>query len=1100
MGAPSADRMELDRPREPRPLPRRRRPGFDPLMDLLAQGITQVRNAAARWPYGPWPFVVVAALGPLLWGRPYGDLLFGQDSTRLFQPFSFNDSPFIPYSYLYSSSFPVPDFTPYFYIDGTLRLVDDIGSPPWFSQRLVLGLFAGLAAGGVVLLIRAIDSARQPPARSSGLAAGLVALVYVYNPFTLSVSFWHVEGWTLFLAFLPWVVTLAVRTSMGPRPPWRFAAVVTLVGIYLAPGAISSFAVPVALVVVWGVLAAWLAVPVSSAGWRRPVVRTALLLAVGLGVELWSFVPFLLIPNIAYTSNNYVTPANLLATYRGASATWGPYPVLTLTAFSWLVQTPSAYPWIGLFPSIAGAAIVFPLAAVLGARGLRRSPGALLVYAVALSALPFMVGHIAPVTDLNERLLRVGGPFLVLVGGYYFLGPVYVLLVVVALRETLRRGSPAPPEGPTRGRFPSVRRRWRRFVDSASRPSGAVTIGLAVLLVVCAAPFALVDVYQTKGPNADAVAVPPGFETLGDYLGSASQGPEFYTLILPMSAQNGVYVDIGGRQFLDTSNLLASYIPTPILETNNGPQAAAIEDWLAAGPPANIGAVLANLHVRWVVMNPFANSSAPNMNRAAGGGAIDYLAWEDALFRNLGSPTAVGPFSVFHVPGPIPLGWSTPDLAGVDTPTDAGALALIGAVRNGTSPWVRALDASLWAPNGTLPGWSIRPAAVRSTYATLAVPTGYQASLVDRSGNWTPPPCASGQCTRNGTLYAWSGSELTATGPVERSTARPGDFGTTVPPSPSGYCTASGTSLTLRGSGEVSGPALLSANVSLTSPAPDNWASLELDSGNISLVAQAYQNGSTGVANIGLNALYHGVSYVWHNAYLPAPVATGADWVLGLAWNSTTAFATVNDSDGVTGVSLAFGTPNDDATNPGFNPVAAPAGEVSVPRANLTASFSGGGFCLRTASVAQRPEAAFLVATGPAPVTPISVGNESSVTPNGDFVLHPVSAGYAVLGFPDDPLWTYSATGNVPLASVAGAPFANVVRLGANASGESVTFHFRTAILVGLEGSWFEVGGLTVFVAAVTVRRVQRGIPRAEMSPTSTSDAPASAPPRDPPP
>ncbi|MFI5414801.1 MAG: hypothetical protein ACHQ16_03940, partial [Candidatus Lutacidiplasmatales archaeon] len=152
--------------------------------------------------------MLLAALGPLYWARPFGDLIYGQDSTRLFQPFSFNDSPMIPYSYLFSSTFPVPDFTTSFYIDSTLRVLGSLGAAPWLAERLVIGVFAGLAAAGAVVLLRAIDAARDHPAAARGWVVGLVALVYVYNPFTLSVTFWHIEGWTLFLALLPWIAAL----------------------------------------------------------------------------------------------------------------------------------------------------------------------------------------------------------------------------------------------------------------------------------------------------------------------------------------------------------------------------------------------------------------------------------------------------------------------------------------------------------------------------------------------------------------------------------------------------------------------------------------------------------------------------------------------------------------------------------------------------------------------------------------------------------------------------------------------------------------------------------------------------------------------------
>jgi hypothetical protein len=1053
------------------------------------------RAQLLRWPYGPWPFVVLAALGPLWWGRPYGDYLFGQDSTRLFQPFSFNVSPLVPYSYLFSSTFPVPDFTPYFYVDATLRFFDDLGSPAWLSERLELVVFAGLAAAGAVFLLRAIDAAHRPPRRSSGALIGLAALAYVYNPFTLSVTFWHVEGWTLFLAVLPWVAALAVRLAHEPKVPWRFVAATTLVGIYLAPGAISSFAVPIAVVIGWGLVALWLTRAPRPFPWRPRLLRTGLWIAVAAGVEAWSFGPFLLIPNIAYTSNNYVTPANIVTTYLQASGTWGPYPVLTLTAFSWLVRTPSAYGWIAWLPLVAAAAFVLPVVVLLGARGLGRSPGALLVYAVGLTLLPFMLGGMPPITAVNERFLALKGPFLVLVGGYYFLAPAYLLVAVVGLQELLWRPEVVPPVA---ARSAPTARPARRTVWAVAlhRPSSWIALLIAVLLVVAAFPFATAGLYQTTGPNADAVAVPESFPTLGHYFGAPSGGADYYALVLPMSAQNGAYVDIGGRQFLDTSNLLATFIPYPILETNNGPGAAALESWLAEGPPPNIDAVLSDLHIHYVIVNPYANTSAPSMNEAPGGAPIDYAAWYGALATSLGPATSVGPFSVFAVPDPIPIGWSTSQLVGIDAANDSGALSLIGAVRTGPPGWTEALGTALWSPNGTLPGWTLHPYPLLGSRTTVTVAPGVTATTVGATGAWSPLPCAAGSCSTNGTTYDWAGSTLTVSGLLERSTARPGDFTANVSPSAGGYCSSSGGSVALSSTAPVTAPAVLVANVTLTAAAPNNWATLALTEGNLSLTLQAYQNGTGGPADVGLSAAYLGTNFAWHNVYLPSPIADGGTWQLALDWNDSTAFGSATAAGVTTPVGLGFGSDGADLADPGVDLAAAPPGAVGLGTANESVSLTGGTFCLPGTTTTALPTASYVVTDGPGAPTSAGWNGSSSVVSGGNVLVRTDGATYTILGYPYDPTWRASASGGGAVSEVGGAPLANVVTLGASAGPQVVTFHFQTSILLGLEASWVEVGGLTVFAVALSLRRGTRPPPPAPRTP-STPDGPSPAPPPD---
>ncbi|HXQ95123.1 MAG TPA: hypothetical protein VN864_08175 [Thermoplasmata archaeon] len=1052
----------------------------------------RLRGLIARFVRSPWPFVVLAALGPLLWSQPYGEILFGQDSTRLFRPFSFNVSPFVPYNYLFSSTFPVPDFTPYFYADATLRSFDLLGAPDWLSERLLLAVFAGLAAAGVVVLIRAIDSVHASGSTPGRWIGGLAALVYVYNPFTLSVTFWHIEGWTLFLAFLPWGMALAVRAAFARAIPYRLAAFVALLGIYLAPGVVSSFAVAVGAVTLWGLIAIWLTRGDSPPTGRSRLVRSAVLLGVTVGIEAWSFVPFLLVPNLAYTSNNYVTPANLFSTYYQASATWGTYPVLTLTAFSWLVRTPSAYPWAAWLPTLAVVAVVFPLLAVLGARRLRSSPGSLLVYAIGLSLLPLMIGNVPPLSNANLALLHVGGPFLVLVAAYYVLAPAYVLVVVAGLRETFRRTEPAtPPRAPVvapTGREERVRR-WRRTLGS---PTGVATVGIAMLLLLSAAPFVTGTVYQRSGPNADIVAVPAAFPELGRYFGTPATGPDFYVLALPMSAQNGVYVDIDGRQFLDTSSLLASYLPYPLLQTNNGPTAAAVEEMLALGPPRNLSAVLANLHVRYVVVDPFVNQTPPTMNEAPSGRAIDYPTVLGALPTALGPATSVGSFEVYDVPGAIPLAWSTNELVGIDSPDPASALSLIGAVRAGPPGWTSALEGALWSPNGTLPGWELTPRPVTGASSTLDVPAGSTPTSIDSAGRWAPTPCVVGTCQVNGTTFQWSGATVTARGPVERSTTVAGDYRTNLPLSSGGYCASGGSPVELVANGTVTGPAFLAANITLSDPAVNNWATLNVSDGPLALTLQAYQGGSTGPADIGLSASYRAQVFAWRNVYLPTVLPNGTAWSLQLDWNGTSAWGSVVAGSNDTSTTLAFGDLEEDGTNPGFNAASAPPGAVNLSRGTESVTLQGGSFCLVSASVEQAPDVQLLVAASAGAPTEATPGVGSSVTSDGDFRL-PASDRYAILGYPSNPLWTASVGGAAMVTVVAGAPFANVVAV--SAGGTTVTFHFRTSILLGLELSWFEVGGLVALLVALTWVRRRRARRAALGLPTSTPGTPPPAPP-----
>jgi hypothetical protein len=220
---------------------------------------------------------------------------------------------------------------------------------------------------------------------------------------------------------------------------------------------------------------------------------------------------------------------------------------------------------------------------------------------------------------------------------------------------------------------------------------------------------------------------------------------------------------------------------------------------------------------------------------------------------------------------------------------------------------------------------------------------------------------------------------------------------------------------------------------------------------------------------------------------------------LVIDWNATTATASLTGGGTTTRTILAFGNPTADATNPGFNGSVVPPSPVSLTRASESIQLVGGAFCLQAATVAQLPAVSFVVAAGPGAPSGSGSSTSSSVTSSGDFVLHPGAARYVVLGYPEDPLWVGSVSGGGSLGTVGGAPFANVYLLSATGNGSVVTLHFRTWILIGLDVSFAEVGGLVslLVVLAIRARWGKRSLP-AESRP-NTSDAPVPATPPAPP-
>jgi hypothetical protein len=150
--------------------------------------------------------------------------------------------------------------------------------------------------------------------------------------------------------------------------------------------------------------------------------------------------------------------------------------------------------------------------------------------------------------------------------------------------------------------------------------------------------------------------------------------------------------------------------------------------------------------------------------------------------------------------------------------------------------------------------------------------------------------------------------------------------------------------------------------------------------------------------------------------------------------------------------------------------------------------------------VVRSPGVDELLAVGPNAPGPSSPAlAESHVTSDGDVVVglsgnvDPSTPRYAILGFPNDVLWTSSLSGGGTGVELGGTPLANVVEVTGGGAGTVVTFHFRTAIQLGLEASWVEVPALAAVVVVLTYRRSRWR--RAKTRPSTPASPPGATPP-----
>lgn len=158
-------------------------------------------------------------------------------------------------------------------------LGDLLGLPPWFVQRLWIGLLLAAGAWGVV---RLVESLRPSTTRTALFLAGLI---YVTSPF-VTVSLNRGTIWLIPYALLPWMLLV---TSRGIRRPtgWMAPAALALLVAACSAG-VTPLVWLIAAVALLGVFEA-----ITGTG-LRPVVsfawRAALLSFVA---SLWWIVPVL---------------------------------------------------------------------------------------------------------------------------------------------------------------------------------------------------------------------------------------------------------------------------------------------------------------------------------------------------------------------------------------------------------------------------------------------------------------------------------------------------------------------------------------------------------------------------------------------------------------------------------------------------------------------------------------------------------------------------------------------------------------------------------------------------------------------------------------
>jgi hypothetical protein len=1048
--------------------------------------------------------VIFLGLLPILWLTPYTAFLFGTDSYHLFNPFGYNFSPLAQYGYLYAPDFPVPDSAPLLYIGSASTALFDLSIPYQAVERSLIVAGCLIGCYGVYRIIRVIDEINGRLPNSHLTATGLAIAFYLVNPYALSIIWWHFEGWTPAYFYTPILIAFLLRISYMRSWSSIELLFVAILSIVMAPGLAGTYVVPfVFLLSAFSCVLAFHSFD-GTFSRREALWRAGVLWALGVAAIGWDLVPYLLIPGRSLIVTNSITSSNILPNFIYQSRTTDLLNVTRLTAFNWIYNTPSAYAWTSWLPEIqiAGFGILFIFA--LACLRIRTTKGLAVLVVISLISVLISTGDNPPFGPINEGLLSLGGPFLIITNAYYFVGQLYVttlaLCVYLVASDTVGAllgfltwrqvgiANPEPPASVNARQAVLPAPQSNRLHSRPPKPIVSATILTATILMLCifAVPFAQGKVYQTQGENIDAFQVPSSYFDLQTFFERNYSGPFYNVLQLPLSTlPASQLVSISNQSFDDSTYLLASFVPYPLIWTNNSGQVAALDNLLAEREYQSLVPVFQALHIRYIIVSPF-YASGPVMSYAPDGSPLNLIDLVGELTEELGPPTSVGSFQVFLCPEATPIVTASSSLSTLVTSTFPSYLGFLSSMS------VRGSESSPTLAN--LP-WSESPvpgldssAIVRTAGLPQTVGLGDARSLVMIAGNGSTAQLTIGRSQAipglNASLNA-SASELTLFGNTVTNLNDTANYTTDMERSDGALENPFNRSSSLVFRTSTNGQAVLHVAAAFQGLSPQDWFAVDLVDGRIEVQIQLYAIPSSDHFDFSTTALNGSRPYAWEDRPVSGSLFRGPDdltvWV-----NSTQVFATVSTSSGADAASLSVNTTRRGLFIPPdwHNLTAAPMNLTSAENFVPGVNTVNAALTLTGMQVTRQSPVVYVVlnsnttlpAQVPVALFPAQSGDVNAVVHTG----RALSRVYLDLAFPQLSLWTVSTPAGVHASKLSGMPNNNAFVLSAAQTSLpgnlTITLTFNTSID---EGIYVSVGEVVVFSGAavwmVIRRRAGRG-------------------------
>ena len=356
--------------------------------------------------------------------KPSENLIYGQDSFIFYfiHPFSFWGNPFNSLSSIGFGYAPVFNAENIF-LDSFIYVISGIGLALPLTEWILIFFTIAISNYGIILLVNQLH-----PLFSfrNEVSIILSIMLYWFNPFTLSVTFFHFESYFLFQAILPYIFLVIVVLYNGDfyKPELLFSLLVILV---FSPATYGVYA-SIVLFITFFALLSYIYKFYRERKFNK-FLKRILFLSISLAIEIYFSLAFLIFMHFSgnLTLNAITGGSNtfsqIISLWKSESATTQIYRVLSLNAFVWLYNGRGliSYPWFPFFKLVLISGLMVPLLFLLEVLVLKKkNMFVLMIVILSIVFIIFSTGDNFPFNSLNYLFLQIGGPFLVLANSFYF--------------------------------------------------------------------------------------------------------------------------------------------------------------------------------------------------------------------------------------------------------------------------------------------------------------------------------------------------------------------------------------------------------------------------------------------------------------------------------------------------------------------------------------------------------------------------------------------------------------------------------------------------------------------------------------------------------